>query len=112
MTFQIFVQHQPDQDYVASVVGIPNCVAEGETKEEAIAKAKEVLNQLLSQGELVTVEIDNGGRSSENPWLALYGRFKDDPTYDDFLAAIEDYRRELDEEEAAREGAAMREEAA
>ncbi len=112
MTFQIFVQHQPEQGYVASIIGIPDCVAKGATKEEAVAKAKEVLNQLLSQGELVAVEIDNGGRSSENPWLALYGRFKDDPTYDDFLAAIEDYRRELDEEEAAREGAAMREEAA
>ncbi len=112
MTFQIFVQQRPEQGYLASVVGIPDCMAEGETKEEAVAKAKEVLNQLLSQGELVTVEIANGNHSSENPWLALYGRFKDDPTYDDFLAAIEEYRRELDEEEAAREEAAMREEAA
>jgi hypothetical protein len=69
-------------------------------------------HQLLSQGELVTVEIGNGDRLSENPWLALYGRFKDDPTYDDFLAAIEEYRRELDAEEAAREEAEAREEAA
>ncbi len=37
-----------------------------------------------------------------NPLLKHFGRFKDDPTFDDYLADIEAYRRQVDEEEAAR----------
>jgi predicted RNase H-like HicB family nuclease len=108
MTFQIFVQSRPEQGYVASVVGIPDCVAEGETKEEAVAKAKEVLSRLLTQGELVSVEIENVLHTQpDNPWLKVFGMFKDDPTWDDFQASIEEYRRELDAEEAARAEAAQ-----
>lgn len=36
-----------------------------------------------------------------NPWLDNFGRFKDDPTFDDFLAEMEAYRRELDADEVA-----------
>jgi predicted RNase H-like HicB family nuclease len=103
MTFQIFVQSEPEQGYVASVIGIPNCVADGATKEEAVAKAKEVLSRLLTQGEIVSVEIENVAHTqADNPWLKVIGMFKDDPTWDDFQASIAEYRRELDEEEAAR----------
>ncbi len=112
MTFQIFVQPRPEQGYVASVVGIPGCVAEGETKEEAVAKTKEALSRLLAQGEIVSVEIENVAHTqADNPWLKILGMFKDDPTWDDFQASIAEYRRELDAEEAAR-AEAEREEAA
>ncbi len=110
MTFQIFVQHRPDQAYVASVIGIPDCVAEGSTREEAVAKAKEVLSQLLTQGEVVSVEMDNVAHTqADNPWLKISGKYKDDPSWDEFQAYIQEYRRELDEEEAARSEAEQRE---
>jgi hypothetical protein len=104
MTFQIFVQNQPDRGYVASVIGIPNCIAKGETKDEAIDKAKEVLNRLLSQGDIVSVKIDNVPNiQTDNPWLKIAGKYKDDPTWEEFQAYIQEYRRELDAEEATRE---------
>jgi len=110
MTFQIFVQHQPEQGYVASVIGIPDCVAEGATKEEAVAKAKEVLSRLLAQGEIVSVEIENILQAQpDNPWLKISGKYKDDPTWDEFQAYIQEYRRELDAEEAARAEAEQQE---
>ena len=31
-----------------------------------------------------------------HPWRSLSGIFKDDPTYDDLLAEIEAYRREIE----------------
>ncbi len=110
MTFQIFVKPRLETGYVASVIGIPDCVAEGETKEEAVAKAKEVLIRLLTQGEIVSVEIENVVHTqADNPWLKICGRFKDDPTWDDFQASIAEYRRELDAEEAARQEAELKE---
>jgi len=103
MTFQIFLQQQPESGYVASVIGIPNCVAEAETREDAVAKVTEALNQLIAKGELITVDLKNGVQTeANNPWLKIIGMFEDDPTWDDFQANIEEYRRELDAEEAAR----------
>jgi predicted RNase H-like HicB family nuclease len=103
MTYQIFVQGQPESGYVASVIGVPDCMAEAETEEEAITKAEEALKQWLSQGKIVTVEIDTGvSGQGENPWLKICGSAKDDPTWDDFQAHIAEYRRQLDAEEAAR----------
>jgi len=40
-------------------------------------------------------------KNPNNPWLQMAGIFKDDPTYDDMLAYIEQYRRELDAEQEA-----------
>jgi hypothetical protein len=33
----------------------------------------------------------------DNPWLAKAGMFADDPIWDNFLKAMADYRRQLDE---------------
>ena len=43
MQYQVFVQRRLDSTYIASVLGIPNCTAEGSTKEEVIARVKVVL---------------------------------------------------------------------
>lgn len=101
MSYQIFVQNQLHNGYQAMVIGLPDCVAEGETEEEAVAGAKEALNHWLARGKLVTVNLEND--QTDNPWLKLCGKYKDDPTWDDFQANIAAYRRQLNEEEAARE---------
>jgi hypothetical protein len=114
MTFQIFVENPSQNSYLASVIGFPGCIAEGDTKEQAIAKVAEGLKERLSRGEIVAVEVENGSRlQADDPWLRICGMFEDDPTWDDFQANIAQYRRELDAEEAKRnEEEALREEAA
>ena len=101
MQYQIFVQQQDNNGYRASVLGIPDCVAEGATEAEAIANAKAALSQWLAQGKVVTVEINDGAIKEHNPWLRIIGSCVDDPTWDEFQANIAGYRRELDAEEAA-----------
>jgi hypothetical protein len=48
---------------------------------------------------LVQVEVDVPGDQVDNPWLARAGMFAHDPTWDDFLKAMADYRRQLDDEQ-------------
>lgn len=97
MQYQIFVQSESASKFVASVVGVPNCVVEGSSKEEAITKAKTALEKKLSRGELVTVEIDAGRTDAEHdPWLKHLGIFADDPTFDDFLEEVAVYRQQAD----------------
>jgi predicted RNase H-like HicB family nuclease len=47
MQYQVFVQTDSPTKYRASILGIPDCTAEGNTKEEAIANARTVLEHQL-----------------------------------------------------------------
>jgi predicted RNase H-like HicB family nuclease len=99
MQYQILIKNGQHNGFLASVIGMPECKAIGATKEEAIENASRALREHLAQAEIVTVDIPT---RIENPLLKHAGRFKDDETFDDFMAEIAKYRRELDAEEAAR----------
>lgn len=100
MQYQVFVQSNPEKKFIASVVGIPNCSVEGNTKEEAIELARVCLEHQLANGNLVTIEVNRVPLQLENdPLIKNIGIFADDPTFDDFLAEIAAYRQEVDAEE-------------
>ncbi|MBD2082491.1 type II toxin-antitoxin system HicB family antitoxin [Leptolyngbya sp. FACHB-17] len=107
MQYQVFVQNPPQQQFAESVVNVPGVMAEGQTKEEALAKlargtakAKAMLEEKLARGEFVTIEVESRPLSVEaNPWRKHQGIFADDPTFDDFLAEVEAYRRSVDAQE-------------
>ncbi|HAO13547.1 MAG TPA: hypothetical protein DCQ51_20870 [Planktothrix sp. UBA8407] len=54
----------------------------------------ETLNRELTSEELEKLRREE----PDNPIFQIVGMFKDDPTFDDMLAYIAEYRRELDEE--------------
>ncbi|MGH2412894.1 MAG: type II toxin-antitoxin system HicB family antitoxin [Microcystaceae cyanobacterium] len=93
MQYQVFVQSQSDHQFIASVVGVPNCVAEGGSKEEAIANAKTILEKKLAQGELVTIEIDSTEADSLLQ-MQYAGIFADDPTFDDWMEKLATIRHQ------------------
>ncbi|MCI0524777.1 MAG: hypothetical protein L0Y75_05890 [Acidobacteria bacterium] len=68
------------------------------------------LAERLSQSKVVTIEVETPQQlraeevtgQSDNPWLKYAGIFADDPTFDDFLEKIAEYRREVDAEDLKR----------
>ena len=103
MQYQVFVQNPTDRTFMASVVGLPNLIANGITEKEAIDRLKSILDAQFKNGKLVTIDIDvTSERSSEksDPWIANIGIFQDDPTFDDFLAEVNTYRNEIDTAES------------
>ncbi len=70
--------------------------AEGSTRNEALTRLREEIDRRMAEGavimplDVVTTE--------ENPLLAVAGVFRDDPLFDEWQAAIEEYRRKVDEE--------------
>ena len=87
---------------MASVLGLADCIGEGKTREEAIAKAKAALVDRLAHGEIVTIDVEsNETVSAANVWREEAGRFQDDPTFDEFVTEIQSERRDLDSEESA-----------
>ncbi|MFQ5343984.1 MAG: hypothetical protein ACE5F6_20780 [Anaerolineae bacterium] len=100
MTFDVILLKQADNGYAARPVLWPDSVAHGTTEQEALDRVRVLIRGLLSRTQFVQVEVDVPEHQVSNPWLAKAGMFTDDPTWDDFLKAMADYRRQLDEEQA------------
>ncbi len=97
MQYKILVKEQPNHLFSASALGFPDFQIEAETKEIAVSKAKAALTDYLTQGEIVTVNID---LDPTNPWLAMHGRLRDDPAFDEVMAEIEAFRKQVNDRES------------
>jgi hypothetical protein len=73
----------------------------GATEQEALDRVRDLIRDLLSRTRLVQVEVDVPAGQVDNPWLAKAGMFADDPTWDDFIKEMADYRRQLDADQAS-----------
>ncbi|WP_315788949.1 type II toxin-antitoxin system HicB family antitoxin [Fischerella sp. JS2] len=80
--------------FQATVWGLPECQVFATTREDALKNLHELVNSRLQNVEIVTQEIE--APKSEHPWIKFAGKYKDDPQFDDMLADIEAYRREVD----------------
>ncbi len=97
MQYRVLLQNQNNQ-FIASVLGFPDLSAEGRTREEALERARTALEERLAQSELVTIDVAASHlEGNGNTWLAEFGRFRDDPTFDDFISEIAAVRRGSDE---------------
>jgi hypothetical protein len=99
MQYQLFVQSHSEQRFIASVVGMPMVSGEGVTENEAIAQAKASLQSQLTTGKFVNIEVDSTHEASSqgaDPWLKHLGLFANDPSFDNFLDEVANYRQEVD----------------
>jgi predicted RNase H-like HicB family nuclease len=97
MQYQIFVQNPAEHRFTASLLGFtPTCAAEGTTKDEALAALQQAFEEQLADGEIVTVNWPQPQRDVTHAALLGNGMFKDDPTFDDFLERMAEYRETVD----------------
>src|SRR5689334_16553453 len=69
--------------------------AEGSTREEAVARVRQLCQERLTAGaEVVTVEIG----PAPHPWARFAGMFKDDADFQDVLQIMAENRRKMDED--------------
>src|SRR5688500_10814145 len=71
--------------------------AEGSSSEEAVERLRAKMAESVSNGkQIVAVEVP---AKQEHPWMAYVGHLKDDPLFDEWQAAIQEYRRQRDIED-------------
>jgi predicted RNase H-like HicB family nuclease len=95
-SFEVLIKPELEGKFSATVLGLPEYRAEGSDRTSALAALQQLLAKTLSQAEIVSIDI--AVPQPENPWLAMAGRFKDDPHFDEMLSDIKAYRRERDAE--------------
>jgi hypothetical protein len=94
--FDVLIKPETEGKVSATVFGLPEYRAIGSDRTSALAALQQLLAENLSQAEIISIDVTVP--QPENPWLKMAGRFKDDPHFDEMLAHIEAYRRELDAE--------------
>ena len=95
MEYQIFVEQQPQNGFVATVLGWPDCVATGHTKQEAVVNVRNAVEERLARGEVLQVQIEAPQSAPQpDPWETMAGRFADDPTWDEYEAELKRIREE------------------
>lgn len=109
VTLNVLIENITERYYTATVLGLPDCRAEGETRQQALARLRDCVTARLVKAEVVPMEIERS--DSPHPWLKFAGMFKDDPQFDEVLADIQVYRRELDAEIGAYDRVDMEDEA-
>ncbi|MEZ2229034.1 MAG: type II toxin-antitoxin system HicB family antitoxin [Microcoleus sp.] len=98
-TYRIIIKNESDRTVSAALLGWPECKAFGETRSQALQNLHDLVNSQLAEAEILSVKLTSS--RSDNPWVRLAGKYENDPQYDEVLAHIEEYRRELDAETEA-----------
>ncbi|MCE7981654.1 MAG: type II toxin-antitoxin system HicB family antitoxin [Caldilinea sp. CFX5] len=93
-TYDILVEKSTTNGYIARVIAWPDCTVEAPTRAAALAQIRSLILERLAKAEIVTLAITP--EEMAHPWLPFAGDWADDPGIEDFRAAIEAHRRELD----------------
>ncbi|NEP43316.1 MAG: type II toxin-antitoxin system HicB family antitoxin [Okeania sp. SIO2H7] len=96
LTYSVLLEPLEKGGFLATVLGWPQCQAVGKSREEAIARLRELVAARLEKAEVVSMEVERPEK--EHPWMKFAGMFKDDPYFDEMMADIEAFRRERDAE--------------
>ncbi|NJK77430.1 MAG: type II toxin-antitoxin system HicB family antitoxin [Oscillatoriales cyanobacterium RU_3_3] len=92
----VLIEQKTEGKHEAIVLGLSECKAEGNSREEAISNISKIARDRLEKAEVISLEIKKN--KPDNPWMKLAGKYKDDPQFEAMQADIEAYRRELDAE--------------
>jgi predicted RNase H-like HicB family nuclease len=92
----VLIEQKTEGKYQALVLGLPECKAEGNSREEVITNISRILGDRLEKAELIPLEIKPP--KPEHPWMKFAGMFKDDPQFDEMLEDIQQLRRDRDAE--------------
>lgn len=98
MNLTVLIEQIDHQRFRAATGEPISLAAEGDSREEALERLRQLAEERLADAELVVVEMP--GVERPNPWTSFAGIWKDRTDMDEFVEAIQEYRREIDELEA------------
>src|SRR5258708_32185010 len=68
--------------------------SEGHTADEAVHRLRDLAVERLAAAQVIQIDIPQ--REGPHPWARWAGVWKDNPDFDDYVANIAEYRRNVD----------------
>ena len=102
MQIPVWVEPHPERG-VRATSGLPLVMtADGATEAEALSRLQELIHDRLSRGgRLVSLEAPEI-TEAERPWMRFAGDLKEEPLFDAWQEAIQEYRQQVDKAEQIR----------
>ena len=94
MSYSVLLQKHSPEGYRATLMAWPGLEVNARTQEDALDKMRAAIVRLLAEGEVVRLEIPEVEAIIAAPYEDTFGMFRDDPTFTEFLAEVEEYRRQ------------------
>jgi hypothetical protein len=88
----VLVIQQSEQVWIAKLLTWAGFSVEGNSREDALRKLDQQVKAQLADGEIAYLDLQF--TQVENPWLAIAGKYADDPTWEEYQAAIATARQE------------------
>lgn len=102
MVVDIEVTRRPNGRYVARALSVPGVIVEAASREAALEQMRKTLVVRQQSGvEIVRLDIGEVQGFAAGAWPPLSGAFPNDDVYQEMLAEVERYRRELDQDVTA-----------
>lgn len=96
MQIPVLVEPTPGNGFRARSGEPLMLTAEGSTRDEALGQLRSLIQDRVAAGaQIVPLDVP----SEEHPLAPFAGMLKDDPMFDEWQKAIEEYRRERDQED-------------
>ena len=94
MEITVLMEPGEGNRYRATSLSLPGFVSEGASREEALARLRQLIRDQLAHAEIAKIEVQLPGKP--HPWMAFAGTWKDRPDLAEFEQNIRDYRRQID----------------
>jgi predicted RNase H-like HicB family nuclease len=88
LTLHLLVGKTLDGRSRASVLELPDCVAEASTDEQAIAQLRQAVTERLHQTDVISIDIPLPQRPAKKAWMKYAGVFKDDPYFAEIVERL------------------------
>src|SRR5580693_8236675 len=95
MQINVLVEPMNGKGFRAAGSAPFDVVAEGATREEALAQLKDKIQARIAGAEVVTLDVG----ATEHPWMQFAGMYKDDPLFDEWQKAIAEYRDQVEKDD-------------
>jgi predicted RNase H-like HicB family nuclease len=90
--FPVLVTQQSERVWIAKLLTWAGFSVEGNSREEALKNLDQQVKAQFADGEIAYLDLPVV--QVENPWLAIAGKYADDPNWDDYQISIAEARRE------------------
>lgn len=99
LMLNVLLEQNEKGQAVATVLTIPNCQAEGVTRQQALDRVQQILADRLSHAEIVPIEVKSD--ASKNPLMKFAGMFEEDPFFAEIAKEMRMERQEVEDIEPA-----------